>query len=75
MRKFKPYRKSASGAKITIKDLTGGRDHYEVHVVASEFEGLAPLQRHRKVYELFGDVMGGALHALSLQLKSPAEDP
>lgn len=60
-------------AKIRIEDLTGGKDHYEVHVVSTAFAGLMPLKRHRLVYEPFKDVLGGPLHALTLTTKTPDE--
>ena len=59
------------GATINIKDLTGGKDHYEVEVISPAFEGMGALARHRKVYDIFADVVGGALHALSLVFPHP----
>ena len=58
-------------AEVRVADLTGGRDHYAVEVISSSFTGLGPVERHRLVYGLFKDVIGGALHALSLSTKSP----
>jgi stress-induced morphogen len=60
-------------AEVEVRDLTGTQDHYQLRVVSAEFEGLPPVQRHRRVYALFGDVLGGALHALSLDTKAPGE--
>ncbi len=61
------------GAQVTVRDMTGGGDHYEVEVVSEAFEGVSPLQRHRMVYGPLKDVLGGALHALSLRTRTPAE--
>ena len=61
------------GAAIDIRDLTGTRDHFEVRVVAGQFEGLGLIDRHRMVYGAVADVMGGALHALSIKTLTPAE--
>lgn len=58
-------------ARVEIQDLTGGADHYRVEVVSSAFEGKTPIERHRMVYAAFDDVLGGALHALSLVTKTP----
>ncbi len=55
-----------SGATVQINDMTGGQDHYRVRIVSDAFEGKSSLERHRMVYALVSDVMGGALHALSL---------
>ena len=38
--------------------------HFAALVVAPQFEGLRPLQRHQLVYRALGDAMGGAIHAL-----------
>ena len=61
------------GATIVARDLTGTADHYEVRVVASQFAGLNPIERHRLVYAAVQDIMGGALHALSIKTLSPGE--
>jgi stress-induced morphogen len=60
-------------AEVRVQDLTGGGDHYRVEIVASAFEGQPALKRHRMVYGLFEDVLGGALHALSLDTRAPGE--
>ena len=41
--------------------------HFEAAVVSAAFAGKLPLARHRMVYATLGDLMGGAIHALSLQ--------
>ena len=61
-------------ASVEINDLTGGQDHYQVKIVSEAFEGMRAIQRHRVVYDLFSDVIGGALHALSLQTNTPGEE-
>lgn len=61
------------GATVEVRDMTGTADHYEVRVVAREFEGKPLIERHRLVYAVFQDVLGGALHALSLRTLSPGE--
>lgn len=61
------------GARVLVNDMTGGGDHYEAVVVAEQFEGKTPIARHRMVYAPLKDVMGGALHALKLETRTPAE--
>jgi len=61
------------GAEVNVTDLTGGGDHYRVTVVAEQFAGKTPVNRHRMIYAIFKDVLGGALHALSLETVTPAE--
>ncbi|MEO1483808.1 MAG: BolA/IbaG family iron-sulfur metabolism protein [Myxococcota bacterium] len=61
-------------AKVSVSDMTGTRDHYDVTVVSDAFEGVLPVQRHRMVYAPLKDVMGdGALHALKLTTKTTTE--
>jgi acid stress-induced BolA-like protein IbaG/YrbA len=47
--------------------------HFEAVVVSERFTGKLPLARHRMVYATLGDLMGGAIHALSLKTLTPAE--
>jgi stress-induced morphogen len=45
-------------------------------VVSDRFEGLTRIQQHKLIYDVFGDEVGGAIHALSIktQTHSPAGD-
>ena len=61
------------GGDITISDLTGGSDHFDVKIISKDFAGKSLIQRHRMVYAPLQDVMGGALHALALTTKTPEE--
>ena len=61
------------GGEITISDLTGGSDHFDVKIISKKFTGKNLIQRHRMVYAPLEDVMGGALHALALTTKTPEE--
>ena len=47
--------------------------HFATLVVAEEFEGLRPLQRHQLVYRALGERMGGEIHALAIRALTPAE--
>jgi len=54
----------------------GARDgggHFFLTVVSEAFEGQPTLARHRKIYELMGDLMHSKIHALSIQAKTPEE--
>jgi BolA protein len=50
-----------------------GGGHYQVTIVASCFEGLNTLARHRLVYDAVGDLMKKEIHALSIQAYSEEE--
>ncbi len=61
------------GAEANVEDLTGGGDHFRAEVVSERFSGLTRVQRHRLVYDVFGDEVGGPIHALSLKTSTPGE--
>ena len=62
------------GSTVSVRDMTGGGDHYEVEVVCEAFAGVSPIQRHRMVYAPLNDVLGGELHALALKTRTPDEN-
>jgi acid stress-induced BolA-like protein IbaG/YrbA len=47
--------------------------HFEARIISPAFAGKLPLARHRMVYATLGDLMGGAIHALSLRTLTPEE--
>lgn len=48
-----------------------GRGHFQVTIVAEQFEGLPPIKCHRLVYEAVGDLMETDIHALSITAAPP----
>jgi stress-induced morphogen len=59
------------GAQATVEDLTGGGDHFRAEVVSDRFAGLSRIDQHKLVYGVFGDEIGGPIHALSLKTTTP----
>ena len=59
------------GAEATVTDLTGGGDHLRAEVVYEGFAGLSRIQQHKLIYDVFGDEIGGPIHALSLKTTTP----
>jgi acid stress-induced BolA-like protein IbaG/YrbA len=59
------------GAQVRV--LTDDDTHFEAIVVAEQFEGKRPLQRHQLVYAGLGSRMGREVHALTIQAFTPAE--
>lgn len=51
----------------------GGGGHYRVRIVAEAFMGKPALARHRMVYDALGQLMGSAVHAVSIQAQTPME--
>jgi len=63
------------GADVAVQDLTGGGDHFRAEIVSDRFEGLSRIEQHRLIYDVFGDEVGGAIHALSLKTSTPGGTP
>jgi stress-induced morphogen len=59
------------GATVAIEDTTGGGDHFRAEIVSERFEGLSRIQQHKLVYDVFGEEVGGAIHALSIKTSTP----
>lgn len=59
------------GSTAEVEDWTGGGDHFRATVVAPQFAGLGRIAQHRLVYDVFGDEVGGPIHALSLKTRPP----
>jgi acid stress-induced BolA-like protein IbaG/YrbA len=52
------------GAEVAVQ---GDGDHFEATVVSDAFEGKTSVQQHQMVYAALGDLMQGAVHALSFR--------
>lgn len=59
-------------AEVSVQDLTGGGDHYQVTVVSSQFAGKSLVQQHQMVYAALQQAMSSeAIHALALKTYTP----
>jgi stress-induced morphogen len=68
-------RAALPGADVTVDDLTGGGDHFRAEIVSDRFEGLSRIQQHKLVYDVFGEEIGAAIHALSIKTSTPGATP
>jgi acid stress-induced BolA-like protein IbaG/YrbA len=57
-------------AEVTVQ---GDGDHFEATIVSPEFEGKNKVQQHQIVYGALGDLMQGAVHALSFRTFTPED--
>jgi stress-induced morphogen len=64
---------SIPGAQADVEDYTGGGDHFRATVTATAFAGRSRIEQHRLVYEVFGEEIGGPIHALSLKTQAEAD--
>jgi stress-induced morphogen len=53
-------------ADITITDLAGDNDHYQVKIISSIFKGKTRVMQHRMVNEALKGTVGETLHAMAL---------
>ena len=51
----------------------GGQTHFRIKLVSARFEGLSRVQRHQEIYRLLASLMNRPVHALAMELKTPAE--
>lgn len=56
---------------VTVRDLTGTKDHYEATIVSPDFEGKSLIEQHQLVYRALGELMAGPVHALALKTYTP----
>jgi acid stress-induced BolA-like protein IbaG/YrbA len=59
------------GAQVQVR--SDDDTHFEALIVAPQFEGKRMIQRHQLVYGTLGALMGREIHALSMQVLTPAE--
>ena len=59
--------------EVTLRDMTGTRDHWEAVIITSHFEGLRLISRQQKVYKALGELMLGPIHAFTMQTLTPKE--
>jgi acid stress-induced BolA-like protein IbaG/YrbA len=64
----------AAGLACDHIELEGDGRHWSALIVAAEFEGKRPIQRHQRVYATLGERMKtDEVHALSIRAFTPAE--
>ena len=67
-------RESYPGAEVTVQDLTGTQDHYQVVVISDAFNGMTRIQRHQSVMGVFdNELKSGEVHALTIKAGTQSE--
>ena len=55
-------------------EVSGGEGKFVANVTSLAFDGLTPIKRHKLVYACVNDeIASGALHALTIVARTPAE--
>lgn len=52
----------------------GGETHFSVEIVATAFNGVARVERQRRVHRALADELRGSVHALALRALAPGEE-
>ena len=60
-------------AEVTLRDMTGTRDHWEALIISTQFEGMRLIARQQRVYKALGELMRGPIHAFTMQTLTPEE--
>ena len=64
--------KALPGCNVNVRDLTGGGDHWQVIIVASQFEGKGLVDQQRMVNEALKEALESQrIHALALKTYTP----
>jgi acid stress-induced BolA-like protein IbaG/YrbA len=63
----------AAGLPCAHIEIEGDGRHFFATIVSAEFDGLARVRRHQRVYAALGDRMREQIHALSMKTLTPAE--
>lgn len=63
----------AAGLSCEHLEVEGDGRHFFATIVSAEFDGLARVRRHQRVYTALGDRMRDQIHALSMKTLTPAE--
>lgn len=60
-------------ARVSVRDLTGTRDHFGVQVISPAFNGKSLVEQHQMVYRAVGKELTNAVHALQVHTVVPEE--
>ena len=54
--------------EVTVTDLAGDNDHYQVNITCSTFQGKSRIQQHQKVYVALKE---HDIHAIAIKTQCP----
>lgn len=63
----KLLKKSFPSSIITINDIMGDQDHWEVKIISNLFKGKNKLEQHKMVYKSLEGKAGNEIHALKIK--------
>lgn len=62
--------KAIPDSEVTVEDMTGTSDHFQVIVLSSAFKGKSMIEQHRMVHTAL-EPLKDQIHALALKTRAP----
>ncbi len=59
------------GAWVSVDDMTGTGDHFDIVITSEAFRGLALIDQHRLVQDALAHEMNGRIHAIKIKTRTP----
>ncbi len=61
-----------AGAEVSVQDMTGTMDHFEISAVWEGFRGKGLIAQHKVIQEALRDELeSGRIHALKIKTRTP----
>lgn len=61
--------KALPGAEVTVQDMTGGGDHFQVIVLSPAFQGKTLIEQHQRVHASL-EPLKNEIHALAIKTRA-----
>ena len=62
--------KAISNSEVTVRDMTGGGDHFEVIVISQIFQGKMLIEQHQMVHAAL-EPLKDKIHAVKIKTFAP----
>ena len=62
-------KKAIPDAEVTVQDMTGGGDHFEVIVLSSAFRGKSLMEQHQRVHAAL-EGLKERIHAVKIKTRA-----
>lgn len=67
----KKLQEKYTDGEISVTDLTGTQDHYQVEIISNFFSDMKRIEQHKNVMDTFAaELKSGEVHALSIKTKT-----
>jgi stress-induced morphogen len=58
------------GAWVSVEDMTGTNDHFEIVVTSKSFEGRSLIEQHQAVHKALEGQMDKGIHAVKIKTRT-----